>query len=55
MMATETQAGEVNAESIETLDDFSRLMPRFSLDHYELQRDPGETDEQYKARKSLFR
>ena len=33
----------------------SSHMPRFSLDHYEMQRDPGETDEEYEDRKSLFR
>ena len=29
-------------------------MPRFSLDEYELQRDPGETEEGYQARLHLF-
>jgi hypothetical protein len=28
--------------------------PRFSLDRYEMQRDPGETDEGYEARRRLF-
>jgi hypothetical protein len=27
---------------------------RFRLDRYELQRDPGETDDEYEARKALF-
>ncbi|MCC8947498.1 Uma2 family endonuclease [Bradyrhizobium sp. Arg62] len=29
-------------------------MPRFSLENYELQRDPHETDEEYAARRALF-
>jgi Uma2 family endonuclease len=29
-------------------------MRRFSLEHYELNRDPGETDEEYAARRALF-
>ncbi|SIO36819.1 Endonuclease, Uma2 family (restriction endonuclease fold) [Bradyrhizobium erythrophlei] len=29
-------------------------MPRFSLEHYELNRDPDETDEEYAARRALF-
>lgn len=43
------------AEYLETISDLSSHMPRFSLDHYEMQRDPGETDEEYEDRKSLFR
>jgi hypothetical protein len=43
------------AECLEALDDLSTHLPRFSLDHYEMQRDPGETDEEYEDRKSLFR
>lgn len=43
------------AEYLEALTDLSSHMPRFSLDHYEMQRDPGETDEEYEDRKSLFR
>lgn len=44
-----------HAEYIETLEALAPEMPRFSLDHYELQRDPGETDEEYEAREGLFR
>jgi hypothetical protein len=44
-----------HAEYIETLEELSGHLPRFSLDHYEMQRDPGETDQEYEARKSLFR
>jgi hypothetical protein len=29
-------------------------MPRFSLEHYELDRVPGETDEEYAARRAMF-
>lgn len=29
-------------------------MPRFSLQDYELQRDPDESDEQYAVRRALF-
>jgi hypothetical protein len=29
-------------------------MPRFSLEHYELDRVPGETDEDYAARRAMF-
>lgn len=43
------------AEYLEALGDLSTHLPRFSLDHYEMQRDPGETDEEYEDRKSLFR
>jgi hypothetical protein len=43
------------AEYLEALSDLSSHMPRFSLDHYEMQRDPGENDEEYEDRKSLFR
>ena len=43
------------AEYLEALADVSSHLPRFSLDHYEMQRDPGETDEEYEDRKSLFR
>jgi len=44
-----------HAEYIETLEELAVHTPRFSLDHYNMQRDPGETDEEYEARKSLFR
>lgn len=30
------------------------VQPRFSLEHYELDRVPGESDEDYAARRSLF-
>lgn len=43
-----------HAEYIDTLNDFSDV-PRFSLDDYEMQRDPSETDEHYEARLDLFR
>lgn len=43
------------ADYLETLSDVASHMPRFSLDDYEMQRDPGETDEEYERRKSLFR
>jgi hypothetical protein len=43
------------AEYLDALADLSSHMPRFSLDHYEMQRDPAETDEEYEDRKSLFR
>jgi hypothetical protein len=43
------------AEYLDALGDLSSHMPRFNLDHYEMQRDPGETDEEYEDRKSLFR
>jgi len=44
-----------HAEYVETLEEIALDMPRFSLADYELQRDPGETDEEYKARLNLFR
>lgn len=40
---------------LDALGDLSSRMPRFSLDRYEMQRYPGETDEEYEDRKSLFR
>jgi hypothetical protein len=43
-----------HAEYIDSLNAVSE-MPRFSLDEYEMQRDPGETDEHYEARLDLFR
>jgi hypothetical protein len=43
------------AEYLEALGDLSSHMPRFSLGHYEMQRDPDETDQEYEGRKSLFR
>lgn len=43
------------ADYLETLSDVASHMPRFSLDHYEMQRDPDETDEQFEERKNLFR
>lgn len=42
-------------EYLDALGDLSSRMPRFSLDHYEMQRNPDETDEEYEDRKSLFR
>jgi hypothetical protein len=44
-----------HAEDIDTFEDLSAGMPRFSLKHYKPQRDPGETDEEFEARVSLFR
>jgi hypothetical protein len=44
-----------HAEYIETLEELGAHMPRFSLDHYEMLRAPGESDQEYEARKSLFR
>jgi hypothetical protein len=43
-----------HAEYIDSLNTFAE-MPRFSLQAYEMQRDPGETDEEYEARADLFR
>lgn len=43
------------AEYVETLKEIASDMPRFSLADYELQRDPGEADEEYNARLNLFR
>jgi hypothetical protein len=44
-----------HCEYVETLEGLAGHAPQFSLGHYEMQRDPGETDEEYEARKSLFR
>jgi hypothetical protein len=44
-----------HAEYVETLEEIVPDMPGFSLADYELQRDPGETNEEYKARLNLFR
>jgi hypothetical protein len=44
-----------HAEDIDTFEEPSAGMPRFSLKHYKPQRDPGETDEEFEARVSLFR
>lgn len=41
-------------EYINQFENFSE-MPRFTLDEYEMQRDPNETDEEYQARLDLFR
>ena len=43
-----------HAEYIDALGEPLSGMPRFSLERYELTRDPGETDAEYEARKSLF-
>src|SRR5699024_8342387 len=40
-------------EYINQMKNFSD-MPRFSLDDYEMQRDPDETDEEYRTRLELF-
>lgn len=42
------------AEYINALD-ASASMPTFSVDAYEMVRDPGETDEDFEQRRSLFR
>jgi hypothetical protein len=44
-----------HAEYIDTLEELAPSMPSFSLANYEMQRDPGETEEEYEGRKSLFR
>lgn len=44
-----------HVEYIGSLQELGQDMPRFSLDHYDLQRDPDETDEEYESRKNLFR
>jgi hypothetical protein len=44
-----------HAEYIESLEELSAGMPRFSLDRYVPQRDPDESDEDFNARKNLFR
>ena len=44
-----------HAEYVETLKEVASDMPRFSLADYELQRDPGETNDEYNARLNLFR
>jgi len=38
---------------IETVEDFSK-MPPLTLENYDLERDPGESDENYLFRRSLF-
>ncbi|WP_156917702.1 hypothetical protein [Salinarimonas rosea] len=44
-----------HAEYIDALSDGEPSTQRFSLDRYELQRDPGESDEDFEERLSLFR
>jgi hypothetical protein len=44
-----------HAEYVATLEDVASGSLRFSLDDYEMQRDPGENDEDYKLRLQLFR
>jgi len=41
-------------EYIDSLNAFSET-PRFSLDQYQMQRDPGETGEEYQGRVDLFK
>ncbi|MHB8271556.1 hypothetical protein [Bradyrhizobium sp.] len=43
-----------HAEYIATLEDRASRSLRFSLDDYEMQRDPDENDEDYKLRLQLF-
>ena len=38
---------------VDVVDDFSHMAP-FSLENYELQRDPDENDEDFAFRRSLF-
>jgi hypothetical protein len=44
-----------HAEYVETLDELAPSTVRFSLDQYQMQRDPDETDEEFEARLNLFR
>ncbi len=44
-----------HAQYVEAFEGAVRSVPVFSLDAYEMQRDPDETDERYEARLSLFR
>ena len=44
-----------HVEHVETLEEIASDMPRFNLADYELQRDPGETNEEYEAGLNLFR
>ncbi|MGU3588492.1 hypothetical protein ACLBYF_05115 [Methylobacterium brachiatum] len=44
-----------HSEYVATLGDLDPAMPAFDLDHYEMQRDPDETDADYETRLSLFR
>ncbi|MEA3159937.1 MAG: hypothetical protein QOD95_1485 [Gammaproteobacteria bacterium] len=43
-----------HAEYIATLEDMASGSHRFSLNDYEMQRDPGENDEDYQQRLLLF-
>jgi hypothetical protein len=45
---------EQHAEYVATLEDIASGSLRFSLNDYEMQRDPGETDEDYQQRFRLF-
>ena len=44
-----------HSEYVAALEDLDPAMPAFDLEHYEMQRDPGEDDAEYEARLSLFR
>ncbi|MGP9818453.1 hypothetical protein ACTZWW_00430 [Salinarimonas sp. NSM] len=44
-----------HAEYVDALSDGDTSKIRFSLDRYELQRDPGESDADFEERLSLFR
>lgn len=44
-----------HSEYIIALDANDPTMPAFDLGHYEMQRDPGESDSDYASRLSLFR
>ncbi|GJD98717.1 MULTISPECIES: hypothetical protein [Methylobacterium] len=44
-----------HSEYVAALGDLDPAIPTFDLEHYELQRDPGEDDADYEARLSLFR
>jgi hypothetical protein len=43
-----------HAEYVAALEDMASGSLRFSLDEYEMQRDPDESDEDYKLRLQLF-
>jgi hypothetical protein len=44
-----------HAEYVEAVGELTLDIPRFSLAHYEMQRDPGETDDEFEVRLKLFR
>jgi hypothetical protein len=44
-----------HAEYVAALEEVAPSLPRFSLDRYELQRDSGESEEEFRQRLALFR